>query len=172
MQHILKKGVNGALLGAGVGMGVAIAYEFAIRGSALSSSHTLHNDTEEKKIKYEHILKDSELNAIVDDFDPFRIVSPNAYEKLLESLDRLAAISSLIESFSSKVKKDGQEFDAGWTITAHHRAENVREALAALEYSISESMQDDFLAKKKEMLSYLDNTLYNLNMHTQTLLDT
>ena len=169
-SQILRKGLNGALVGAGVGMGATILYQFISGGgsSARSDSSDLQ---EQQELKYKHILEDGEINPIIDDLNAFREVSPSAYEKLLQSLDKFCGMSQLIQSFSSNKKRNGETFDPGWSITAHHHGESVRESLSAIEFSILDSMKEDFAEKKKEVIQFLDNTLYNINMHTQTILD-
>ena len=152
-------------MGAGVGMGVTLVYELMNRNA------TGGDETGKKTLKYRNILEDSELNVIVDDLNSFRDVSPPAFEKLLQDLDKFSGIVTLILSFSSPKKRNGEEFDAGWSITATHHNESVRESLSALEFSVSDSMTADFAEKKKELIQYLDNSLYNVNMHTQTILD-
>ena len=172
VQGILKKSVHGALLGAGVGMGVSIAYELIHRGTNDEKSVSGGKKDDRANVKYRNILEDSELNVIVDDLTAFREVSPPAFEKLLQELDKFAAISALIQSFSSQTNRNGDEFDAGWSVTAHYHGDSVTESMLALEYSITDSMKDNFAEKKKELQQYVDNTLYNINMHTQTIMGT
>ena len=120
------------------------------------------------KVKFPHILKDGELNSIIVDFEAFREVSPAAYEKFLQNVDKFAGIVQLILSFSGE-KKGDKVFDAGWSISAHHYSENVRESISAIEFSILDSMKEKFARNKKELIEWIDNTLYNVNMHTETI---
>lgn len=161
---IMRKGVSGAMIGAGIGLGASILMALVHRSAGEDPQRKKQSEP-----KYRNILDDGELNTIVDDFDMFREVSPNAYEKFLQSADKFAGICQIILSFPGEQNRKGETFDPGWSITAHHHSESMRESLSAIEFSISDSMKEKFTELKKQIVEYIDNSLYNINMHTQTI---
>ncbi len=166
-NRILRKGISGALIGAGVGMGVTIAVEL-MKGTVVQDDSP---PALEKTKQYANVWEDPDLSPIMEDFAAFRETSPEAFEKLLQDLDKFSGTVALVLSFSKPTKRNGEKFSEGWAISAHHHAEGVRDGISAIEFSILDSMRETFAEKKKEMLTYLENGLFNVNQHTQVIMD-
>ena len=181
MQAAVRKSLTGAAVGAGVGAGVGILVQIAASKKARRQEQEEENDQSKQenssvasnkkdrekseKEMYPDLYAESEVYWLVECLKEFRSQLPESFDNLMLGLDRFCALRVLVHT----APKD--EFSAGWTLTAHHHVEGIRDSLSELEVVISSpALLVEFQERRNEIEGWITNELHNISMQVQTRL--
>jgi negative regulator of replication initiation len=86
-------------------------------------------------------------------------------ESIQDTLDRLLAIEALCETSTRESVK------ASWPITAQHYVQDIVDAMVLLRTNITQQQQVIMDMHIEEIKTFLANTVYNIDMQVQNLLN-
>lgn len=157
---MIKNGVKGAIVGAGLGTAAGITLHI------LQNSGNSNNVEEE--IKYKYIENNSDVLFHLSELNQFRTkneMTKTAIESLHDSVDRLLAM----ESLSERVQK--KDLQVSWPVTAQHYATDAEDALRVVKSYLDQNQLVIFNMHTEELKTQIQNSLYNIDMNVQNLMN-
>lgn len=157
---MIKNGVKGAIVGAGLGTAAGITMHIL--------QHSGKTNIVEDEVKYKYIDNNSDVCFHLSELNQFRTkndMTKNAVDSLYDSVDRLLAMESLSERVQNK------DVQVSWPITAQHYATDAEDSLRVLKTYLDQNQLVIFNLHTEELKTQILNSLYNIDMNVQNAIN-
>jgi hypothetical protein len=160
-MSLIEKSARGALLGAGIGAGIGATMHLLKKKNA--------SKTKAAGPDFKYIDANGEMRFHADEILQFQVhhkeIAPLLHS-VRDSLDRLLALEMLSEIATAESVK------ASWPVTAQHFNQEVLDGLVLVRSKITNQQHlVTFDMHVEEIKQQMNNSLYNIDMNVQELLN-